>query len=83
MVEDPGVGHVLRRDLEIFLLIKKPADLILFPFNGIDVEIILERIARHNQIRANAIATRIPRRVDGSINGIRFPADVFENIDLT
>ena len=42
MVEDPLIGDIRGRELEILLIIKIPADLVLLPLDGINMEIILQ-----------------------------------------
>ena len=44
MVEDPLPGDILWRELEIFLVIEQPTDLVLLPLNGIYMKVVLERL---------------------------------------
>ncbi len=55
VIEDPITGNISGCEIEIFLVVKIPADLILLPLDGIDMEIILERSIWNNQVRPDAI----------------------------
>ena len=59
MVENPFGGDLGRRELEEFLVVEKPANLILLPFNGIDVEIVVQGSLRNRETSADSIPASI------------------------
>ncbi len=65
MVEDPFGRDVGKGQLEEFLIIEQPADLIFLPLEGIDMEVAVCSIG-NGEIRPDAIPAQIAWRVDGA-----------------
>src|SRR5919109_260343 len=82
MVKYPLARDILRREFEILLVIKIPANLIFLPFNGIHMKIVPEGVCRSCDACPYTISTGISGRMDRGIDVIGFSPYMLHNVDL-